>query len=289
MDNAGSRNCDNAGSRNYDNAGDVRKIENVTDAIEHLINVYGRDILADSSTFMVRFAEVAPNLKKENSILSAALNQGIMQYFTNVSKENYQDSIDKVRMELSDMFTPSAIEIVVEAFAAAANWQDVVIAESDPEKLFQMGRNYYESKDYAKAFKCLLLSSEKGYVQAMPMLGECYLNGYGTDKDNYKAVEWFRKAADRNNGDALYMLGVCYANGYGVDVNQNIAFDWYKKSANHSNVQGMLETARRCENAYGCNSGRDRRIMDAIMFYEWAKSAGVRGLESKIQYLIDIL
>ena len=73
-------------------------------------------------------------------------------------------------------------------------------------------------------------------------------------KDLEEAVKWFAKAAERGNVEAMYYLGECYRDGSGVDEDQKKAVEWFTKAAKqgHEEAKAELEfyNRRESENAF---------------------------------------
>jgi hypothetical protein len=49
--------------------------------------------------------------------------------------------------------------------------------------------------------------------------------------DQTQAVSFLQKDYEKGNATAQYDLGNCYMNGIGTDINESKAFEWYLKSA----------------------------------------------------------
>lgn len=111
-----------------------------------------------------------------------------------------------------------------------------------------------------------------GNLQAMRVLSECYLNGYGCRVDTAAAISLLERAADNEDIDAindlgdvyeaqgdfknavLYYekgvamgslnsycnLGYCYEQGQGVVLNSQKAFELYKYAADQGSVRGYM-------------------------------------------------
>ncbi|MCD8307992.1 MAG: sel1 repeat family protein [Clostridia bacterium] len=122
------------------------------------------------------------------------------------------------------------------------------------------------AKDPDKAFPylCKAVRSQK---DALTLIAECYMNGYGTPKNVKKACECYEKAisegvvgswnayaywysegigvrkdlakafaihkagAEAGDVQSLYGLGLCYHKGWGTEINYREAAKWYRKAA----------------------------------------------------------
>ncbi len=69
-------------------------------------------------------------------------------------------------------------------------------------------------------------AAEKGNVQAMKALANCYSKGQGTEKDPEQFFYWCKKAADNNDHTAMCSVSECYKKGYGVEKDQQQADYW---------------------------------------------------------------
>ena len=82
-----------------------------------------------------------------------------------------------------------------------------------PDAQYNIGKNYYNNKDYSTAVKWYRKAAEQGNASAQCNLGACYGKGYGVDKDYDLAVQWYRKAArqgDKTAQNNLKKLGESY-------------------------------------------------------------------------------
>ena len=69
-----------------------------------------------------------------------------------------------------------------------------------------MGMNYYEEKDYAKAFEYLKPLAESGYQGAYFPVADMYHRGLGVKKDRNEAEKWYKKAAEAGDAKAKRIL-----------------------------------------------------------------------------------
>jgi TPR repeat protein len=141
-------------------------------------------------------------------------------------------------------------------------------AESNPK--FAEAKALYDAEEYEKAIPLLLPLAEQGHSGAQWMLGDCYMNGYGTEnvtdwaeferkslelvqksvdqgnidgqvllatlnksKDISKSIEVFKKAADQGNNKGLYQLGRCYVDGEGLKQDKAKAVELWQKAVDH--------------------------------------------------------
>ena len=106
------------------------------------------------------------------------------------------------------------------------------------EALCNLGWDYYENKDTAKALECYLKAAKLNDVWATYAVGLIYAKYSPFDEeyddeieqDYSKAVYWYRKAAELGHKDAIKALGHMYFEGKGVEQSYDEAFKYYKAS-----------------------------------------------------------
>lgn len=119
----------------------------------------------------------------------------------------------------------------------------VLAVQGYPREQYRMGKPYYKSKDYNKAYPWFKKSAEGGDDDGQCHLGYYYYYGYSpiNQRDYATAFSWFSKAADAGNTDACYFLGWMYENGQGVPTNRVKAVEWYKKSNGERDAKERIE------------------------------------------------
>ena len=117
---------------------------------------------------------------------------------------------------------------------------DVLAQDSSLEQICNKGLEFYDKKDYKRAYPFLLEAAEKGYAYAQFLIGRIYEAGYGVEKNYEIAMIWYLKAAEQGNAKAQNNIGAMYFDGTGVDKDYNKAFEWYLKAANTGNSLGQL-------------------------------------------------
>ena len=75
------------------------------------------------------------------------------------------------------------------------------------EELCKKAKEYYDSKNYPKAYSLFSLAAEKGLAEAQCQLGILFETGKGIEKDYLKAEEWYNKACNQGHSEAMYNYG----------------------------------------------------------------------------------
>ena len=76
-------------------------------------------------------------------------------------------------------------------------------------------------------------------IEALGILGLCYLTGRGVSLNEKKAFEYLKKSAEGGNDNAQAFVGYCYYSGKGVAQNKEEAIKWFELSANQGNSLGQ--------------------------------------------------
>jgi TPR repeat protein len=157
--------------------------------------------------------------------------------------------------------------------------------EKDAEKLFQRAWDLYHGangakKDVVEAAKLFRKAAEKGHVNAMNALGECYREGEAVKRDVVEAVKWYRKAVEQGNAFAQCNLGVCYEQREGVKTDLVEAVRWYKKASE----QGYADAQCNLGICYLSGEGVKKDLEEAA---RWFKKAADQG-NAKAQEALEI-
>lgn len=99
-------------------------------------------------------------------------------------------------------------------------------------------QKYYRG-EYAKSYPLLLELSQKNNAEALYLLANIKLYGYGERKNLAKGLEYMHLAADKNNLRAQMYLGAYYLNDKN---NLKEALKWLKKAANQGDASAQLFT-----------------------------------------------
>ena len=178
-------------------------------------------------------------------------------------------------------------------------------AQSEYGLMYLDGAAQYNiAKDVPKAISLFKQAAEKGNLDAMYYLGQCYDSGNGVPADPYKAFEYFSKAAasgylnayskvgyaylagkgvetdfstaykylkvaaDYGNAEAYAYMGDIYAYGLGVDVNYKSAKEMYEAAVKNGNPHSMCQLAE----MYACGLGVDKDMSLTFNYYKQASN-----------------
>jgi hypothetical protein len=122
------------------------------------------------------------------------------------------------------------------------------------------------------------VGADKGWPEAMFLLGLCHRYGVGVARDFVRAAEWFRKAADQGNARGQFSLGVCYLDGKGVAQDYAEAVKWFRKAAEQGNANGQFLLGSR----YWDGKGVTQNYAEAV---KWFRKAAEQG-DANGQYLL---
>ncbi|WP_104706056.1 tetratricopeptide repeat protein [Helicobacter bizzozeronii] len=106
------------------------------------------------------------------------------------------------------------------------------------EKFLEKAHEYYQQKNYDKAFAYSKKAANAGEAQGYAMLGDLYANGQGVRQDYQKAATYFQKAGELGVANAYTGLGLIYANGHGVKQDDKKAVEYYQKAADMGDAGG---------------------------------------------------
>ncbi len=115
-----------------------------------------------------------------------------------------------------------------------------LMAEPNPEELFDLGVKSIEAKDYIQAKKYFEKACDLKYGGGCGALGDLY--DY-VEKNLIKAAQYASKACDLNNGSGCGVLGFLYGSGKGVEKNLIKAAQFYSKACKLGN-QEACETLK---------------------------------------------
>lgn len=107
------------------------------------------------------------------------------------------------------------------------DWGGGLMAEPNPEELFDLGVKSIEAKDYIQAKKYFEKACDLKYGGGCGALGDLYDD---VEKNLIKAAQYASKACDLNNGSGCGTLGFLYGMGKGVEKNLTKADQYISKA-----------------------------------------------------------
>ncbi|WQZ22313.1 sel1 repeat family protein [Helicobacter pylori] len=105
-----------------------------------------------------------------------------------------------------------------------------LMAEPNPEELFDFGMLSYDKQDFSKAKKYFEKACDLNIGDGCENLGVLYTTGRGVEKDSTKAAQFCSKACNLNNSWGCGFLGFLYEYGQGVEKNLTKAAYFYSKA-----------------------------------------------------------
>jgi TPR repeat protein len=251
-----------------------------------IITQYGRSIIDDPRRCRGLLKDLAPNHKRETTLLYLALEEkivaelvkintqvplviflerlahrlhdsvGIQKEFATWAVESWALALGIIQQPLSQQ--AAIIEPLVhcdELLVEPVDWHGhnyrAAAEQGDAKAQYGLGFSYYllgykYEKYYEHAVFWYRKAIEQGHVKAHERLGDMYLYGYGVGKDFEQAVFLYRKAADQGNAAAQYALGVMYYYGSGVELDYEQAVFWWSKAAEQNNNEAQSDLAGMC-------------------------------------------
>ncbi len=114
----------------------------------------------------------------------------------------------------------------------------MVFTEDNGLKEYYEGDMFLKQGLYRQAEDKLIISAEKGNVEAQLTLGSSYRFGKnGFERNIFKAVAWYGKAADQNNAGANKTLGHMYSDEKNPFYNMGVAEIYFKKAYDLGNYE----------------------------------------------------
>ncbi len=105
-----------------------------------------------------------------------------------------------------------------------------LMAEPNPEELFNLGMLSYDKQDFSKARKYFERACGLNNGGGCGALEALYNDGEGVEKNLTRAAQFHSKACDLNNGGRCSNLGVLYQNGQGVEKDLTKAAQYASKA-----------------------------------------------------------
>ena len=78
---------------------------------------------------------------------------------------------------------------------------------------YEIGRKFYNEKEYDKALEYFQLAAENGYVKAYSFIGDAYNLGKGVEQDSKKAYEYYKLSIKNQDPTAYFELGKLFYKG----------------------------------------------------------------------------
>jgi TPR repeat protein len=144
------------------------------------------------------------------------------------------------------------------------------------EAAFMLARMYERGlfgteKNPARAKKWYAKAGEFGFVPALNLLGQAWLNGYGGEKSASKALDYFKEAAEDGYVTAQYNLGKLYYTGDdGVARDLKMAGAWFNAAAKAGYPAALFAAGRMYDLGAGVPADQTR----AAVYY---KEAAIKG------------
>ena len=142
--------------------------------------------------------------------------------------------------------------------------------EQNADDQYERGKVLLDKGDEVNAVKNLLQAAERGSVEAVNLLGECYMSGRGIERNETEGVKCFLRAAEQGNARAQANLGVCYLDGVGVKQDGELAILWSKRAAEQGLDKAMLNLAL----AYYRGVGVKRDEQESMRWFTRAAEKG---------------
>ncbi|GAA7051598.1 hypothetical protein Kyoto42B_09820 [Helicobacter pylori] len=105
-----------------------------------------------------------------------------------------------------------------------------LMAEPNPEELFNLGMLSYDKQDFSKARKYFEKACDLNNGGGCSGLGFLYGSGKGVEKNSKKAAYLYSKACDLKDGCGCSFLGGLYYNGDGVKQDSKKAVALFEKA-----------------------------------------------------------
>lgn len=142
---------------------------------------------------------------------------------------------------------PLAIPAAVASARPPTDWPHAVAVcaaeveanPHEPRLRYQLGRAYYQLKNYPEAVRHYRIAADAGYGHALSDLGLAYVQGLGVVRNERTAFELFNKAALAGDASGMQNIGSMYGNGFFVKRDQSKALEWYEKSIEAGNAGAL--------------------------------------------------
>lgn len=137
-----------------------------------------------------------------------------------------------------------------------------------PEEQYELGKKFYNVKDYEQAAYWIRLAAEQGYAAAQNSLGVCLQYGLGVTKDDEQAIYWFKKATKQGYTYGQGNLSQIYRNLTVVRKDYEQAIYWNKKADSAPDPYNTESSDEKYERADKYFS--DKNYEQAVLWYQKA-------------------
>lgn len=168
------------------------------EVIRLIIEQFGENILLEKNKFIAVFTDYAPNMKKEKKIFSIALDEKIAPIIINTQVGEANLSVQRIRNILGSIMVDTAIDIVVNSFAEALNW-NLGKESSIEDEIVTTNKsiNVDNKVDYTRETVCKLNPNEYAEnAETQRFLARSYLNN-----NRQESIQWYKRAI--SNGDVI--------------------------------------------------------------------------------------
>ncbi|MDA9558098.1 sel1 repeat family protein, partial [Vibrio sp.] len=118
---------------------------------------------------------------------------------------------------------------VTQDIAAAKDHLATLVTQNNTKAMFLLAdikaETAIESGEKAAAFQLFLDSAKLNHIESFTKLGNCYLEGFGTDKNEKLAYYWLERAAESGNDEAINSVVNAYRANT-CDLCQELAYFW---------------------------------------------------------------
>ena len=179
------------------------------------------------------------------------------------------------RRRLRTALSACAVMAVTAAVTGGLLWRNAVISRENRQLSFDIygaAIVSFARKDTLAPEELAFLqaSAKAGNVDAMMLLADCYLKGWGTEKDDGAAFAWYRQAAEKGSTQGMVGVANCYMNGTGAERDARQVFDWNLRAAEAGDSAGMVNAASCYEDGFGV-------AQDSGLAFQWYLRAAEAG------------
>uniref|UniRef100_A0A7S1KNX5 Uncharacterized protein n=1 Tax=Percolomonas cosmopolitus TaxID=63605 RepID=A0A7S1KNX5_9EUKA len=129
-----------------------------------------------------------------------------------------------------------------------------------------------DASNAKNAFRLYLAAAEKGHGLGQYHTYRCLMEGIGTQSSEERAIEWLKKASDNGVVPAQCELASCYMEGEaGIEKNPEKAFNLFKQAAEANDADAQINLAFCYHLGLGCEK-------DETKASEWFHMAAMHGL-----------